>query len=135
MEMALRNESIQAELQAVIVPMVQAGIRKNFDMARGPDGRAWPPRKNPGDGHPLLIDTGALVKSVTKRGPGGILKVRNRSVLIGTDGVNSDGGIRAAAIHNRGGSNMPQREFMGLDDETLDEIGETIADFFMEKIG
>ena len=69
---------------------VYADIRDNFLGAHDPDGSSWPPRKDTGFSHPLLMDTGALSEAAgTPNAPGSICTVADGELTIG---VNKDGG-------------------------------------------
>jgi phage gpG-like protein len=104
-------------------------IRGNFDRQTSPSGSAWPPRKDPASGdHPLLNKTGALMSAATG---GDINEVRGDTLEIGVDAnAGAVGSIRGAAAHNYGypPNNLPQREFMGLSEETVDRLAEQAAD-------
>lgn len=114
-------------------PMVQQNIRDNFTGSHSPENLPWAARKHEGDGHPLLIDTGAMLQAAVGSegtvGKGGVVIVDSESLLLGVDGDE----IPYAAVHNRGGRNMPQREFMGTSDQTEIDMGEVIADEMLAK--
>ena len=112
-------------------PLVSGAIMENFLGSKSPDGTTWPPRKNPGDGHPLLIETGALMLAATTPGTAGhVSRVEGDSLVVGVDKDGGIGGIPGAGVHNYGFAerNVPQREFMGIDEDTADACGEVIAD-------
>lgn len=117
-----------------IAKAMKQGLRDNFTSSSSPDSGYWQPRKpNPhDDGHPILIDTGRLLQAATGGGPGHIEVIAAAEV---TEGV-SGSAVPYAAIHNFGGvtKTMPQREYMGLKVEKLDEIEKLIADFVGESI-
>ena len=103
-------------------------VRDNFNSSASPDNRSWPPRKNVGDGHPLLIDTGRLMQAATGGGPGHVTRVQDGELTVGVDGSK----VKYAGVHNRGGRRMPKREFMGARPPKLKQIGEIIADAGLE---
>jgi phage gpG-like protein len=110
-----------------LVDLAQQSVIKNFEGSESPDGRPWPPRKIKGDGHPLLIDTGTLFGAATGLGFGGIVEVGRREAEIGVSGA----AVPYAAIHNNGGETrpMPQREYMGMREEDIEQGQELLADF------
>lgn len=111
--------------------IIHDSVSGNFANETAPDGPAWAPRKDPGDGHPILHETGALEAAATGVGPGAINDVQGRSVDVGVDQDSVDlGGIPGARAHNEGdpSRNLPQREFMAPTEEALDRIGEVIGD-------
>lgn len=133
-EMALladgfENAPLQEAMQDCAVIMKQS-VRDNFTSSATPDGNDWPPRKHIGDGHPLLIDTGALLQAATGGGAGHIEIIQDREVAVGVSG----GVIPYAAIHNFGGKQMPVREYAGLKPEYESECREVIADHVHEDI-
>ena len=68
----LESLSLQGAMADCAVVMKQS-VRDNFTSSASPDGSNWPPRKQVGDGHPLLIDTGAsycVLTRGTARKPG-----------------------------------------------------------------
>jgi phage gpG-like protein len=91
-----------------------------------PGGDPWPERKIEGDGHPLLMDTGALLQAATAGGAGHIVVLEPRSLEFGIDADS----IRYAATHEFGSPdrNIPPRSYLGAGEETLDNIGDEIAD-------
>lgn len=113
-------------------PIVNQSVRDNFNSSASPDGVNWPPRKNPGDGHPLLIETGALLQAATDGGPGHIERFEPFGLQKGVQSSE----IPYAAVHNEGGITkpIPQREFMGLHDRGQDEVADLLADFVMQEV-
>lgn len=102
------------------------GIRSAFNSSVDPEtGVSWAPRKREGDGHPLLIDTGALLQSAVGSGPGMIQRLDAREVTIGSS-------VYYGKFHQYGTNKMPARPFMGASPETLDRCGEIIADAALE---
>lgn len=108
--------------------LLRQNVRDNFTSSAGPDGQAWPARKTVGDGHPLLMDTGALMQAATGGGAGAMSIVEDRAVEIGVDASVRQGGIPGARRHEFGGGGIPARPYLGASEPTLDKIGETIAD-------
>lgn len=97
-----------------------------------PGGSSWPPlaastiaRK--GHDQPLVL-TSALVNAMTNRNaPGHVGEVMSRGLTYGTD-------IEYAGFHQDGTSRIPQREFAGMSDETVDKLASKIADALVEKL-
>lgn len=100
---------------------VLQGVRDNFTSSVDPDGKRWKPRKNKGNGHPLLIDTGRLLQSAVGTGGGRVSQVSGAELTVGTR-------VPYAAYHNAGTSRLPKREFMGVQKKRLKNIDKIIAD-------
>lgn len=78
-ELSLREELEECRF------LINQNIEQNFWRACDPDGSPWPPRKELGDGHPLLIDTMTLILAATGQGPGSIQVVTDRSLTMTID--------------------------------------------------
>jgi phage gpG-like protein len=107
------------------IPVAQQAMRDNFTGSATPSNEDWPARKIPGDGHPLLIDTGALLQAATGGGAGNLTWINNQELAVGVDG----GTIPYAATHQYGRGNIPAREFAGLHETAEDECENIIADY------
>jgi len=108
------------------VDLVHQSIRDNFTSSAAADGSDWVKRKIEGDGHPLLMDTGALLQAATGGGAGTVARVSDRELEWGVDlGV-----IPYARAHNLGypENNLPQREFLAVKEEHKAECDARIAD-------
>lgn len=118
----------QAMQEAVVT--VQESFRKRFDSQSAPDGSAWPARKPPTGGWPLLNKTGALKDAATGAGAGAIAESGDKFATVGINKSVNQGGIPGAAVHNFGfpERNIPQREFIGVEEPALLNIEEMIAD-------
>jgi phage gpG-like protein len=112
--------------------LVLCDIADNFAKSMSPNGEAWPPRKIEGDGHPLLIETSALLDAATGNGAGSIDQLEGRMLELGVDGSI----IPYAATHNFGdpGRNIPQREFAGAQEATLEECAEILAEEMLKRL-
>lgn len=110
--------------------MALEGVKNNFDNSQTADGIGWAPRKDPGDGHPLLILTTLLIQSAVGNGPGAITYIEDRSVTFGVDG----NVVEYAPAHEFGTENMPARPYMAVPDEYLDAIGEALADHLLPEL-
>lgn len=118
-------------------PIIAQGTREVFEGAHTPDGQAWPARKDPGDGHPLLIETGALLDAAAGEGPGHVDRIENGNTLVvGVDKGVDLGGIPGAAVHNWGfpPRNIAQREWAGFSEETQDKLTEQAADMIAAQL-
>jgi phage gpG-like protein len=129
MNAALEAGPYSDALQSCL-PIVYQSVRDNFTSSATPEGDDWPPRKHIGDGHPLLIDTGAMLQAAVGTGPGRIQEVGSHEAMVGVSG----GTIPYAAIHNYGTAKMPQREFMGIDEAAEQACEDAIADYVLEHI-
>lgn len=112
------------------LPVIYQSVRDNFTSSATPDDVSWPARKIEGDGHPLLIDTGAMLQAAVGSGSGRVQEVGSFDLAVGVDGSV----IPYAATHNFGSKNMPSREYMGISEEHEDECERIIADFVMQEI-
>ncbi|MFA5752634.1 MAG: hypothetical protein WC910_06165 [Bacteroidales bacterium] len=120
--------AIERGLQRCL-PVVKEGVSANFEGSVDPDGNPWPPRKIEGDGHPLLIQSGELKAAATG---GHIAEVNKDELRIGVDKGAGGGGIPGAGSHNYGYGAVPQREFMGLNEEYLDKCQDILAEEVMK---
>lgn len=127
-EQVLATADLSSFLHDVARPLVLQSVRDHFNSSVSPGGQQWTPRKEIGDGHPLLMESGALLQAATGGGPGHISRIAPREMAVGVEPS-----IEYAAIHNYGGVTrpMPQREYMGADDATEEAIGEELADFLL----
>ncbi len=120
---ALEDRSLDEQWKQIGRLVGKAEVR-NFAAAASAQGDAWPPRKDQTQKHPLLILTGQLFLSVTSEfGGQHVENISPRSLEWGTR-------VPYAGVHEFGShkKNIPQREFMDVDDETLDECQEILAD-------
>lgn len=101
-------------------PIVQRDIEDHFDAAEGSNG-TWPlhspvtiARYGP---HPLLILTGALAAAATGTGTGHVVQFDTSEMTYGVE----RGVIPYAGIHQDGGGNIPQREYLWFSEEAVGE--------------
>ena len=105
----------------------KGAVMHNFITGRNPDGISWPPRKD-NKPHPLLILSGDLLASAVQAGAKNHFEqVADTEFKFGTD-------IVYGPVHNFGGRRMPQREFMGIGNSTIDDCGDILADFIAGAI-
>jgi phage gpG-like protein len=114
-------------LEGTAKPIARQAIRDNFTSSATPDNANWPPRKIAGDGHPLLMESGAMLQAATGGGAGAIAEAGTHDLTLGVDG----GTVPYAAAQNYGYAprNLPAREYLGMDDESIDACAEELADF------
>jgi phage gpG-like protein len=128
------------------------GIHQSyFDREAGPNGAPWPPwyfraAWAPPD-HKTLNVTGRLRESLFG-GPDHIEDIASRSLVFGTSveyayqhqyggefEVNETLiGKRGELLHPGQMINLPQREFVGIDDREVDRVAERIADATVELL-
>jgi phage gpG-like protein len=124
----LEGDALQPAL-ALSLDLCLENVAHNFEQSATAAGQAWVPRKNVGDGHPLLIDTGrlaGLASNVPINQQGQSEHVR----VIEDDQAYFASTVPYAATHEHGdpSRNIPQRQFMGVDGETVDLIVGVFAD-------
>lgn len=114
------------------ITVARQAIRDNFTSSATPDNADWPPRKIEGDGHRLLMDTGALMQAAVGTGTGAMMEVGTHEASTGVSGA----AIPYAAAHNYGypERNLPQREFLGADGESIDDMADLIADYVIDEL-
>ncbi len=125
------GQSIPAILDACRQPL-REGLDDNFSRRGRADGSAWPARKDPGDGHPLLEETGALRAATTTEGAEGhIERIADGTLTMGVDrDASKSGGIPGARVHQHGypPRNIAEREFVAISAATADRCAEIAAD-------
>lgn len=108
------------------------GEQAAFDGQRSPGGDAWqelsPVTIKRKGFSTILLEKGALRASlVTVGGQGNISVVADRGSIFGTNDPKS-------IYHTFGTSRMPKREHVGTNDETVDKLAITIADFTVDAL-
>lgn len=103
-----------------------------FESETSPAGEQWAPLSAvtiTAKGHATkLIESGEMVESVANSGaPSAIRRTNQVSLEFGTS-------REFAGVHQEGSDKVPQREFVGADEQAMDEIGEIIADAFQMMI-
>jgi len=116
------NEAVVASYQA---------HRDRFTGSLDPSGSPWPPRKEEGDGHPLLMDTGRLLQAATGGSGEAIKQISNRDFMIGIAES-----LPYRRVHDFGypERNIPQRKYFGPDEDTLEGLDVMFAEFVDEAI-
>lgn len=130
-EQRVVNADYQPELAdaAVQIADYEAGMfAGEFDS----NGESWAPLKPSTikrKGHDrILIESGALRESLVHvGGPGNITEVMPRGMLFGAD-------VEYAIFHQQGTSRMPSRPPVGMSEETLDKLVNSVADGTVERM-
>ena len=121
MQAIVKNSEREVNRKGFMEDIVQA----RFDNERGyaDGGLAWASRKDSGDGHPILQDTGRLLQAALRavRNTYNILKVRWQIARVN---------VPYGLYHQQGTSKMPRRPF--LNDPTKSELNP--ADSYCVKI-
>lgn len=126
--------------------------KQGFDSETGPSGKKWEPwhwrRPEASDSHKTLTDTGALQASVIG-GPDHIENIGKDSLEFGTSkeyaGIHQHGGnvVTKIGMVGRGGVGylppgseivVPKREFVGMNEATVDKVVNTLADAAVEAL-
>lgn len=109
-----------------IKPRIILNIRGNFNSSATASGRDWKKRREIGDGHPLLMDTGTLLQAAVGGGAGHISEITADTL---DTGVSFDR-VPYSRVHQYGypPKNIPQREYLAISRETTDELAEIAAD-------
>lgn len=97
-----------------IAQLLLESVQLNFDREGRPD--PWAPRKDYGDGHPLLNDTGELIASL--------------EAYVHGDDAGVTAGASYAGYLDQGTSRMEARPFMLIQDTDMDRIEDLLAKHF-----
>lgn len=102
-----------------------------FSSRVDPNGSQWPPLaaytiKKKGHDVPL-VETGAMKSSVLEKGADHIEAVSHRGLLFGTKD-------EKAVYHQFGTNRIPQRAFIGMQTEQVDEVAGIVADHAVEGL-
>lgn len=124
---------VSGQLEDILINVLQdayeivlSDTEANFATSSDPRGNAWVPRKVVGDGHPLLIDSGAL-KGAALGGAGHKQTLGDGELIVGID-LNVVPYARRHNLGDVGGSPMPQREFLGLREEGKNRVAEALLE-------
>lgn len=136
-EKTLREMPLNEPL-ADVRELVLESFAENFAESSSASGAAWPPRKPrpDDDGHPLLIETGALRAAAIGEGPGHVTRLDKREIEVGVDPSVKLGGIPGAKAHQFGypDNNLPARPFHDPREEHLTKCDEILADYLLERL-
>lgn len=124
-----------------------------FDTSKGPSGEPWLDWRwrqiDSSDSHPTLDDSGTLRASLREGGLGHVEDVSGNSLVWGTSivyaGIHNFGGTVTTRVPlvGRGGVGylpagsvltIPQREHVGINDQTLQKLVDDIADSTVEAM-
>lgn len=139
----LKGDALKPALGEALKPVLE-NLAANFEQSQTAAGQAWVERKNKGDGHPLLIDTGRLISSVLGDDVGLASNSRPNEGgssehvrVVEDDHAYIASTVPYAATHEHGDDsrNIPQRQFMGVDGNTVDAIVGVLADAVLKRIG
>ena len=122
---AIDLEPAMDEIGAMLV----ASTLERFERGEDPDGNAWAPSiRALEQGGQTLVDTSQLRGSITH-------EAARDSVTVGTN-------VIYAAIHQLGGKagrgkkvTIPERAFLGINDDDAAEIGDILAEHLAEAFG
>lgn len=124
-----------------LVPLIQECESKAFNEQREPGGMPWAPlapatiaRKGARSGiigqhSTILVDTGRLFESLTLA-----LGTSDTIWTTGDDFLVFGTSVPYAIFHETGTSRMPARPHVGLNEETVDKIGDKVAEFVVDKL-
>lgn len=137
------SEVLTKFLRVDAVPLIESNVTSNFDNEATAGGSPWPPRKDPSLTHPILNISGRLKAAATGMGSEHIEQINNNELVYGVRGGNE--GIPYARRHQLGdipGSrdalgramNIPQREYMAISEDTINELGDMLAEVVAEAL-
>lgn len=138
---------------ATVTEVLEAKHADHFTTESGPTGDKWQPwfyrSLEAQDNHPTLDVSGRLKGSLRAGNEGHVQTIRNNELVWGTNieyaRIHQDGGTivtgiplvgRGNVVYLPPGStlNIPQREFVGLDEPVTDEITQLIAEHVIEVL-
>lgn len=107
-----------------------ATVQANFDEGHDPDGRIWPPAKNPLSpaGRKLMILTGLLQREAVQNIRGATATDR------GFEAQAWGPGAYYGEFHDRGNERLPQRVFTGWGDVQAQGAAQQIVDYIDEQV-
>ena len=114
------------------IPQIEQEERAAFAGEKTPGGEEWQPLApftNKKKGHARrLYESGALMAAMIDHAmPHHIGEITDRWMTYGTD-------LEYAGFHQDGTDRIPQREFAGLSEETVDRLAGRVADDLVEKL-
>ena len=123
----LRQHDFSRVLGGPCLDILTGNIRENFANQASPFGQPWPARKVEGDGHPLLIQSGALFEAAVGEHRGSVTRVSKDTLEHGVDTSVDEGGIAGAGQHQFGGKFIPPRPYLGMSEESQEKCAELVA--------
>jgi phage gpG-like protein len=122
-----------AEAKVELQRGMRAGFNSSIDVETG---ESWAPRKGKYP-HPPLMRSGAMMQAATGGGAGSIARIEQQQLEVGVSGDSIKyANYQQGGTKNKDGSlRMVARPFVGASAETLDLIGEKIADAGLAVFG
>lgn len=122
-----------AEAKTELQRGMRAGFNSSIDVETG---EGWAPRKRKYP-HPPLMKSGAMMQAATGGGAGSIARVQQQELEVGVSGdAIKYANYQQGGTKNKDGSlRMVARPFVGASAETLDLIGEKVADAGLTVFG
>ncbi len=110
-------------------------VSRNFLTQSDAAGKPWDPLRPSTvakKGHSrILVDSARMVLSVTRPAHGDQIKdISGRAPAFLVYGTS----VEWAGFHQDGTSKIPQREFLAIDDETVDKMADVVADAIVEEL-
>lgn len=130
----LQETNFEDCLRNQVGPVIRDRIDMNFALEQTGTGEAWKPlapstvkRK----GHDrILVETGAMRTAATTTGAGHTTEVTERAMNDGVD----QAAIPYAIFHQLGTRKLAQREFIGINEDTVERMAGRIADFTVRAL-
>ena len=121
----LKQHDFSAVLGGPVAGKVVQAAQDSFNSQASPMGDDWPDRKFEGDGHPLLTKSGDLKQAAVGQGPGNISRATDDTLEYGVDANRLP-----QAGHDLGfpARNIVPRRYLGLSEQSQDQVAELIAD-------
>jgi phage gpG-like protein len=114
-----------------MLEMLEQTHAAGFESESTPGGEKWPPLAASTvakKGHDvILLETGRLKASLANKTGDSVREVSHRGLLFGTQ-------VEYAGIHQNGTSRIPQREHVGMNEETAQRIVDVVADATVEAL-
>lgn len=132
-----RKADYTPQMQA-FTQTLEAKHREYFDRDAGPSGDAWPalsPVTIARKGHDTILeDTTDLKRSLTGRTGDSVREVVRQGDADNQHAMAFGTTDKKSPRHQTGGPNLPQREHVGMDPQTLDDFVDDIADALVDAI-
>ena len=130
----LEKLSFETCLRDEVGPVIRDRIDMNFALEQTADGEPWAdlaPSTIKRKGHDrILVETGAMRTAATTPGAGHSIEVTERGLADGVD----QAAIPYAIFHQVGTSRLAQREFIGINEDTVERMADRIADFTVRSL-
>lgn len=130
LDQAYQNADYEPLFQEEI-PRMEAFHESVFANEHSPGGEHWPelaPRTIREKGHDVILHrTGRLGSSLFGQTGDSVRATSHRGMLFGTS-------VEYSIFHTEGGSRLPRREHVGLNEQYVDELANRVADATVEKL-